>query len=121
MMAVQGERMMRQEANQCRDWLSRGVGMRLTLSKGLALTVATGWVIAAFAFEGSWTFALTVAAGTLLPLAVICFPEFLGSLTGWGTRARINRPSPPWLVAALGWLFLLGLPALTLLLGRISQ
>ena len=42
------------------------------------------------------------------------FPEFLGNLTGWGTRVPVDQPSPPRLVAAAGWLFLLGLPALML-------
>jgi hypothetical protein len=53
----------------------------------------------------------TVAAGTLLPLALIWFPEFLGGMTGWGTRARVDQPSPPRLVAAAGWVLLLGLTA----------
>jgi hypothetical protein len=69
--------------------------MRVTLSKIAGLAVAIGWVIVAFTLGRSWTFALTVAVGTLLPLALIWFPEFLGSLTGWGTRAPIDRPSPP--------------------------
>jgi len=95
--------------------------MRLTLSKIAGLAVAIGLVIVAFTLGRSWTFALTVAVGMLLPLALIWFPEFLGSLTGWGTRAPIDRPSPPWLVVALGWLLLLGLPVLALVFGRINQ
>jgi len=42
----------------------------------VALVIATAYVIAAFALEKSLAFALTVAAGTLLPLALIWFPEF---------------------------------------------
>jgi hypothetical protein len=95
--------------------------MRVTLSKIAGLAVAIGWVIVALTLGRTWAFALTVAVGTLLPLALIWFPESLGSLTGWGTRAPIDRPSPPWLVAALGWLLLLGLPVLALVLGRINQ
>ena len=94
--------------------------MRVTLSKIAAFVVAIGWIIAAITLGKSWTFALTVTVGTLLPLALIWFPEFLGSLTGWGTW-RVNRPSPPWLVAALGWLLLLGVPVLSLVLGWINQ
>ena len=90
--------------------------MRVTFSKIIGLAVAIGWIIVAFTLEGSWTFALTVAVGTLLPLALIWVPEFLGSLTGWGTRAPIDQPSPPYLVMALGWLLLLGLPGLPVLL-----
>ena len=81
------------------------------------LRAAIGWVLAGFAIEG-WTFGLTVTGGVLLSLALIWFPEFFGRLTGWGTRVRVDRPSPPALVALLGWLFLLGLPALVLLLAR---
>ena len=56
--------------------------MRVTLSKNAGLAVAVGRVIAAFTLGRSWTLALTVAVATLLPLALIWFPEFLGSLTG---------------------------------------
>ena len=86
--------------------------MQVTVSKLVALAIAVAEVIAGFALEKNWAFALTVAAGALLPLALIWFPEFLGGLTGWGTRAPVDRPSPPILVAGMGWLFLLGLPVL---------
>jgi hypothetical protein len=89
--------------------------MQVTVGRLVSLAIAAAYVIAGFALEKSWTFALAVAAGTLMPLALIWFPEFLGGLTGWGTRAPIDRPSPPGLVAAAGWLFLLGLPVLLLL------
>lgn len=92
--------------------------MQVTVSKLAALVIAVVEVIAEIALEKSWAFAVTVAVGALLPLALIWFPEFLGGLTGWGTRAPVDRPSPPRLVAALGWLFLLGL--LVLVLGRIN-
>ena len=89
--------------------------MQVTVARVVSLAIAAAYVIAGFALEKSWTFALTVTAGMLLPLALIWFPESLGDLTGWGTRAPIDRPSPPGLVAAAGWLFLLGLPVLLLL------
>ena len=94
--------------------------MQLTISKLAALAIAVVEVIAASALEKSWPFTLTVAVGVLLPLALIWFPEFLGGLTGWGMSAPIDRPSPPLLVAVLGWLLLLGLPVLALVLGRIN-
>ena len=90
--------------------------MQVTVGRLVSLAIAAAYVIAGFALEKSWPFALTVAAGTLLPLALIWFPELLCGLTGWGTRAPIDRPSPPRLVAAAGWLFLLGLPLLVFLL-----
>ena len=90
--------------------------MQVTVSKLVALAIAVAEVIAGFTLEKSWAFALTVAAGAILPLALIWFPEFLGGLTGWGTRAPVDRPSPPILVAGMGWLFLLGLPVLVFFL-----
>ena len=95
--------------------------MQITLSKVVALGIAAAYVIAGFALEKSWAFALTVAGGALLPLALIWFPEFLGGLTGWGTRAPVDQPSPPRLVAAAGWLLLLALPALVLFLSSNHQ
>ena len=94
--------------------------MQVTVGRLVSLAIAAAYVIAGFALEKSWTFALTVTAGMLLPLALIWFPESLGDLTGWGTRAPIDRPSPPRFVAAAGWLFLLGLPVLLLLLAGNS-
>jgi hypothetical protein len=94
--------------------------MRVTLSKIVGLAVAIGWGVAAFTLGRNWTLILTVAVGTLLPLSLIWFPEFLGSLTGWGAKAPIDRPSPSWLVAALGWLLLLGIPALTFVISLFA-
>ena len=90
--------------------------MPVTVTKLVALGIAVVEVIAGFALEKSWVFALTLAGGAILPLALIWFPEFLGGLTGWGTRAPVDRPSPPILVAGMGWLFLLGLPLLVFFL-----
>ena len=88
--------------------------MRVTVGKLVALAIAVAEVIAGLALERSWAFAMTVAVGAILPLALIWFPEVAGGLTGWGTRAPVDQPSPPRLVAAGGWLLLLGLPALML-------
>ncbi len=88
-----------------------------TLSKAGALAVAAGWVTVAFASGAGWAFALTVAGGTLPPLALVWFPEALGGLTRWGSRAPLDRPSPAWLVALLGWVLLVAVPVLLLLLG----
>ena len=82
----------------------------------VALAVAAAYVVAGFVLEKGSAFALTVAVGTLLPLALIWFPVFLGGLTGWGTSARVDQASPPKLVAGMGWLFLLSLPVLVFFL-----
>jgi hypothetical protein len=92
--------------------------LKVTASKMLALVIAATYVTGGFALEKGWTFALTVAAGTLLPLALIWFPEFLGGLTGWGARTLVDRPTPSQLITVMGWLFLLGLPVLVFLAGK---
>jgi hypothetical protein len=86
-----------------------------TVSKIVALVIAITYIVLAFTIEKTVPFAATVAAGTILPLALIWFPDFFGGLTGWGTRARIDRPSPPGLVSFMGWFLLVGLPFLFLL------
>ena len=49
----------------------------------------------------------------LLPLALIWFPDELGSLTGYvGRGGNINTETPPILISIIGWLFLVGLPVL---------
>jgi len=84
--------------------------MQVTIPKLTALVLAIAWVLAAAILGRSWTLALTVAVGTLLPLALIWFPDVIGSLRTWSTKAPIDKPSPPWLVTTFGWLLLLGLP-----------
>jgi hypothetical protein len=94
--------------------------MQVTFSKLAALAIAVVEVIAGFALKKNSAFALTVAIGALLPLTLIWYPEILGGLTGWGTMAPVDRPSPPLLVTVLGWLLLLGLPVLALVLGWMN-
>ena len=89
--------------------------MQVTVGKLVAVGIAVAYVIAGLVLERSWALTLTVAVGTVPPLALIWFPEFLGSLTGWGT-VPVDQPSPPRLVAGIGWLLLLGLPMLVLFL-----
>jgi hypothetical protein len=42
----------------------------------------------------------------LFPLALICFPDDIGSITG-SLRGYITRPSPGFLVSSLGWVILI--------------
>ena len=86
--------------------------MRRTVSKIVALVIAITYIVLALTIEKTVSFAATVAAGTILPLALIWFPDFFGGLTGWGTRAPIDRPSPPVFVSLMGWFLLVGLPFL---------
>jgi len=54
----------------------------------------------------------------LLGLLLIWFPERLGSATGFIGRGRVDVESPPALVAFMGWMFLLGVPALIAILSK---
>jgi hypothetical protein len=93
--------------------------MRRTVRKIVAIVIAITYIVLALTIEKTVPFAATVAAGTILPLALIWFPDFFGGLTGWGTRAPIDRPSPPVFVSFMGWFLLVGLPFLMfLLLGK---
>jgi hypothetical protein len=89
--------------------------MRWTVSKIVALVIAITYIALGFTIEKTLPIAATVAAGTILPLALIWFPDFFGGLTGWGTRAPIDRPSPQGLVSFMGWFLLVGVPFLLLL------
>jgi hypothetical protein len=90
--------------------------MRVTVSKIAALLLASGYVVAAGISRDGLPFAATVAVGVVLPLALIWFPEEIGSWTRWRRGLRM-RPSPAWMVAAMGWVFLVGIP-LALVLWR---
>jgi len=48
----------------------------------------------------------------LVPLALIWFPEVIGNATGFIGHGTVDCETPPWLVSAAGWLFLVGLPLL---------
>jgi hypothetical protein len=94
--------------------------MQITIAKLIALAIAVAYVVAAWVLEKHWNYALLVATGTVLPLALIWFPELLGSLPWWGQWQNL-KPSPPLLVAGMGWLFLLGVPVLILLTSGLGR
>jgi hypothetical protein len=92
--------------------------MQVTISKVAALLLAIAYMIAAAFSKEGLPFAGTVAVGVLIPLALIWFPEEIDSWTRLG-RARWFRglrmlPSPPWMLAMMGWVFLVGLPLVVL-------
>jgi len=93
--------------------------MQITIGKILGLLIALGYVVAMIVQAGGIT--LTVFKGCmvlLLPLALIWFPDELGSLTGYvGRGGNINTETPPILVSIAGWFFLVGLPVLMYFLG----
>jgi hypothetical protein len=90
--------------------------MHVTTPRLVSVVIAIGYAVALIAsknaelaFKGCFTL--------LLPLALIWFPEELGSLTGYFVRGhRVTAETPAVFVAGMGWFFLVGLPALILLL-----
>lgn len=82
--------------------------------KIVAILIAVGYFIAMIVAEhGITKGSLAGGALLLLPLALIWFPEQLGSFTGYvGRGGDIDTETPPGLVSALGWFFLLGYPVL---------
>lgn len=95
--------------------------MEVTIAKVAAMLLALGYIIAASVSGAGLRFAGTVALGVLLPLALIWFPDEIESWSRLWRRGGLSglrlSPSPPWLVAAMGWVFLMGLPLFLLLLG----
>ena len=79
--------------------------MEITISKIVAVVIALIYAIAVVIAVG-----LSRAGGVLLlvvPLALIWFPEELGSYTGYVSRgSTIDTETPPAIVVFLGWLIL---------------
>jgi len=91
--------------------------MRITLSKILALLIATGYVIAFLVSEGADWQVIKLLAGLVFPLVFIWFPEEMGSLSGFVVRGSyVNAETPAFLVSLGGWFILVGLPIILLLL-----
>ena len=93
--------------------------MEITISKIAAVVIAIGYAIAIVVNVG---FKIHATSALLLavPLALIWFPEELGSYTGYVSRgSTIDTETPPFIVAGLGWLLLvlIGVPIVAISLG----
>jgi hypothetical protein len=93
--------------------------MEVTISKIAASLLALAYIIAAGASGEGLPFAGTVAVGVVIPLALIWFPDEIESwsrLRGRGGQPGLRMlTSPPWMLAAMGWVVLVGLPRAVLL------
>jgi hypothetical protein len=93
--------------------------MQVTASKIAALLLALAYLVAAAISEGGLSFIGLVAVAVVLPLVLIWYPDEIDSwIRSWrsgGIRGLHMKPSPTWLVAMMGWLFLVGLPLFLLL------
>lgn len=88
--------------------------MPITIGRVLSLLVALAYLAGAVVAEQRLSPAIVVfSAVVLLPLGMIWFPDEVGSFTGYvGRGGYIDSDTPPYLVSALGWFFLVGLPCL---------
>ena len=85
------------------------------ISLAIYATVAT--IMLAFYPIGSMSMSLIVATVICAPgLVLIWFPEALGEI-GCFARGVVHN-SPPALIAAIGWVFLLGYPSLLAYVSR---
>ena len=93
--------------------------MQITIGKILGLLVAMGYAVAMIVHAGGVTEVVVKGCVVLLlPLALIWFPDELGSMTGYvGRGGNIDTETPPMLVSIAGWFFLVGLPVLMYFLG----
>ena len=93
--------------------------MQITFGRSLSLVIAAGYAVAMIVHAHGVS--ESVCKGCiilLLPLALIWFPEELGSMTGYvGRGGNIDTESPPILVSIMGWFILVGLPVLMYFLG----
>lgn len=66
--------------------------------------------------QDSFVYALKMSPAFLFPLSLIWFGDFFGSRLGFagfgGSYTYIDKPSPGWMVATVGWVFLIGIPVL---------
>lgn len=84
------------------------------VSRALSLLIAVGYVIAAGVSDGWQPDDAFFGIALMAPLALIWFPEWLGSYRGPLGHGHVTQDTPPCLVAAGGWFFLVGLPLILL-------
>lgn len=96
--------------------------MRITLSRMLSLGIGAVYVI--MYARSAWPIDETnvvdimlMTAVVMCPVAMIWFPEEIGAINGYiGHTARVTTESPPFLIAGIGWLVLVGVPVVILAL-----
>lgn len=88
------------------------------LSRGLSLVIHAAYLVAAY-ISGGGALMVKVAAGLLLPLACIWFPEPLGNYTGLINLQSVSEKTPAFFVSAIGWFLLVVIPLIVYaLVGR---
>ena len=109
-----------------RDSYSNGKGERCFsfMSKGEIISRAASLAVAALCLslvasdKVATNLQGPMTVGLLFGLLLIWFPERLGSATGFIGHGRVDTETPAALVAFMGWVFLLGVPALIAILSK---
>lgn len=92
--------------------------MELTTGKLVSVAVAITYVILVIVVGAPLKAIGAVCLALLFPLALIWFPDEIGSITGYiGRGGLITTETPGFLISAAGWFLLLGYPVLLTLLG----
>lgn len=85
----------------------------MTKSRMISLAIALIYVIIAIIDRGSISApVLMVLLAVCFPLALIWFPYAFGNYIGPVRGGYIDTPTPAFLVAGAGWVFLIGIPIL---------
>ncbi len=94
--------------------------MQITVSKITSVVIALFYVgIAIFCEHGLTLRLIPNSPILLIPLALIWFPDEIGSFQGYvGRGGFVNKESPAFLITVLGWFFLVGLPIILIFLSR---
>ncbi|HEY3932470.1 MAG TPA: hypothetical protein VGM58_08885 [Verrucomicrobiae bacterium] len=93
--------------------------MQITIGKILGLLIAIGYAICAAIGAGGFTEEVfKCCMALLLPLALIWFPDEIGSFTGYFKSGYVNVETPAIMISFMGWFFLVGLPVLFYFLNR---
>jgi hypothetical protein len=90
------------------------------ISRVASVVVALTYLLVALSATGGRDARVVMLAISLLPpLALIWFPDLLGSALGSiGSGRSVNRETPPVLIVVAGWFLLVGLPLILYLLAR---
>ena len=86
--------------------------MQITIGKIASFVIAVGYAVLAITTGG--VTGLKCCLALLFPLALIWFPDEIGSATGYfaGHSLRVDVETPPLLISIMGWFFLVVLPVL---------
>lgn len=93
--------------------------MEVTIGKLVSVVIALVYVVLLLVNQSVKT-AVEGSAILLIPLALIWFPDELGSVLGYVGGGNINTETPPILVSIMGWFLLVGMPLILYFIWRSS-